>query len=139
MKASYPVQVSEYAVANNIEYKPALAWWSKVVIRKRNRIISKVKLRYSKTTHKFFIWLPKNVACAFELYHLNANEFLRKCIELEMGKAIIAFQKVDDFTLTNVGKTKHLWGIKRSKAIGSLILRWTGNSQERLELLQAAI
>ena len=36
LKASYLVQVAEYAVANNIEEKPALAWWSKVVLRKRN-------------------------------------------------------------------------------------------------------
>ena len=84
LKASYPVKVSEYAVANNIEDEPALAWWYKVVSRKRNRIISKVKSRYWKTTHKFGIRLPKTVAGDFELDRLNGNDFWRKSIELEM-------------------------------------------------------
>ena len=65
MKASYPVQVDEHVVANNIEDKPAIAWCSKVVLRKRSRIISKVKSRYWKTTHKFDIRLTKTVAGAF--------------------------------------------------------------------------
>ena len=75
IKASYPVQADEYAVANNREDKPALAWWSKVVLRKRNQIISKVKSRYWKRIHKFGIRLPKTVACAFELDLLNRNDF----------------------------------------------------------------
>ena len=76
LKASYPVQVADYTVANNIEGKPALAWWSKLVLRKRNRIISKVKSRYWKTTHKFGIRLPKTAAGAFELDRLNGNDLI---------------------------------------------------------------
>ena len=115
MKASYPVQVAEYAVANNIEDKPALAWWSKVVLRKRNRIISKVKSHYWKTTHKFGIRLPKTVAGAFELNRLNRNDFWRKIIELEMGKDRIAFQKVDGFTPNECRQNKALVGYQDIK------------------------
>ena len=97
MKASCPLKVAEYAVANNIEDEPALAWWSKDVLRKRNRIISKVKSRYWKTTHKFGIRLPTTVTGAIELDRLNGNNFWRKSIELEIGKSRIAFQKVDSF------------------------------------------
>ena len=115
MKASYPVQVAEYAVANNIEYETDLAWWSKVVLRKRNRIISKVKSRYWKTTHKFGIRLPKTVAGAFELDRLNGNDFWRKSIELEMGKARIAFQQVDGFTPDKCWQNKALVGYQEIK------------------------
>ena len=100
-KASYPLQVAEYAVANNIEDEPALAWWSKVLLSKRNQIISKVKLCYWKTTHKFGIRLPKTISGAFELGRLNGNDFWRKVIELEIRKARIAFQKVDGFVVVN--------------------------------------
>ena len=80
LEASYPVHVDEYAVANNTEDKPALAWWSKVVLRKRNRNISKVKSRYWNTTQKFGIRLPKTVTGAFELDRLNGNDLWRKGI-----------------------------------------------------------
>ena len=76
-KASYPVQVAEYAVTNNTKDEPALAWCFKVVLRKRNRVISKVKSRYWKITHKFGIRLPNTVAGDFELDRLNGNDFWR--------------------------------------------------------------
>ena len=40
LKVSNPVELAEYAIANNLENKPAFKWWAKHVIRKRNRIIS---------------------------------------------------------------------------------------------------
>jgi hypothetical protein len=44
LKASNPVEVAEYAVANKILVEePAFAWWVKDVLRRRKRIISKVK------------------------------------------------------------------------------------------------
>ena len=115
LKTSYPVQVAEYGVANNIKDEPTLAWRSKVVFRKRNRIIPKVKSRYWKTTHKFGIRIPKTVAGAFESDRSNGNYFWRKIIELEMGKAKIAFQKVDGFTPDKFWKNKALVGYQEIK------------------------
>jgi hypothetical protein len=51
----YPIEVAEYAKANKISEEPAFACWVNDVIRHRNRIISKVKSHYWKTTHKFGI------------------------------------------------------------------------------------
>ena len=48
LKESYPVQVAEYAVANKLAEEPAFAWWISDVLKKRDRIISKVKSRYWK-------------------------------------------------------------------------------------------
>ena len=102
-------------VANNIKDEPALALWSKVVLSKRNRIISKVKSRYWKTTHKFGIQLPKTVTGAIEPERLNGNDFWRKSIELEMGKAKIAFQTVDGFTPDECRLNKAFFGYQDIK------------------------
>jgi hypothetical protein len=55
LKASNPMEVAEYAVANHLVAEPAFKWWVPHVIKRRNRIVSKVKSRYWKTTHKFGI------------------------------------------------------------------------------------
>ena len=59
LKESIPIEVADYAVANRIVEEPAFKWWVTHMIRKRNRIISKVKSRYWQTMHKFGIRLPK--------------------------------------------------------------------------------
>jgi hypothetical protein len=62
MKDSFPVEVVEYAMINEILEEPAFAWWAKHVLRKRNRIIKKVKSRYRDRTHKYGgILLPKSI------------------------------------------------------------------------------
>ena len=43
VKESYPVQLAEYAILHKISDEPAFAWWVPYVIKKRERIISKVK------------------------------------------------------------------------------------------------
>ena len=55
LKPSNPVEMDEYAVANDIKDRPAFKLWVKDVIRKRDQIISKVKSKYWRTTHKFGI------------------------------------------------------------------------------------
>ena len=40
LKASNPVELSEYAVVNNIEDKPAIKWWVKDFLCKKDQIIS---------------------------------------------------------------------------------------------------
>ena len=54
-KPSNPVEIAEYAVANNIEDEHAFKWSMKDVLRKRALIISKVKDIYWRTTHNFGI------------------------------------------------------------------------------------
>jgi hypothetical protein len=61
LKASNPVQVAEYAYSNHLIDEPAFKWWAKKVLRQRNHIVSKIKSRYWRTTHKFGIRLPHSV------------------------------------------------------------------------------
>ena len=43
IKESYPVQLAEYAIENGYSDEPVFAWWVKFVMKKRDRIFSKVK------------------------------------------------------------------------------------------------
>ena len=46
LKQSNPVELSEYAVANEISDEPAFNWWVKENLQHRYRIISEVKSKY---------------------------------------------------------------------------------------------
>jgi hypothetical protein len=46
LKASNPIELAEYAVANQISEEPAFKWWVSNTLHKRNHIISKVKKKY---------------------------------------------------------------------------------------------
>ena len=43
LKAYNPVELAEYAAGNLLDIQPAFKWWLRDVLRRRNRIISKVK------------------------------------------------------------------------------------------------
>ena len=75
LKASNMIEVAEYAVANRIAEEPAFNWWVPHVLRKRNRIISKVKPKYWRTTHKFGIRLPHSVEEALEIDRVTKTDY----------------------------------------------------------------
>jgi Reverse transcriptase (RNA-dependent DNA polymerase) len=95
LKESYPVEIAEYAVANRIADEPAFAWWVPYVLRKRNRIISKVKQsksRYLQRTHKFGFRIPKSVEEARQIDEENGNHLWWEAILKEMKNVRPAFE-----------------------------------------------
>jgi hypothetical protein len=58
LKESNPVQVSEYVIARGLQDEPAFAWWVPYTMRKRDIIVSAVKARVRRTTHKYGIEMP---------------------------------------------------------------------------------
>jgi hypothetical protein len=80
LKACNPVEVAEYAVANKLVEEPAFTWWVKDILKRRNRIISKVKTRYWKTTHKFGIRLPHPVVQALSIDEETGTDLWRRAI-----------------------------------------------------------
>ena len=96
IKESYPVEVAEYAIAQEISDHPAFAWWVPYVLRKRDRIISAVNKRYHKRTHKFGFEIPKTVKRALELDKENGNTLWQDAIDKEMQNVRIAFKVVED-------------------------------------------
>jgi hypothetical protein len=43
LKETNPIELAEYAIANQIETEPAFAWWVNTVMRNRSRIIQKLQ------------------------------------------------------------------------------------------------
>ena len=106
IKDSNPVEVAEYAVANRIQDEPAFAWWVKPVLRRRNRIISKVKKKYWRTTHKYGIRVPKSVQEALQLDEINGNTLWQDAINKEMSKAKISWKVLDGVNPNEARKGK---------------------------------
>ena len=115
LKASNPVEVAEYAVANQLVEEPAFAWWVKEVLRRCNRIISKVKSRYWKMTHKFGIKLPHSVQEALRIDEETGTDFWRRAIEKEMKNVRPAFERWDEGTVEDAQSGKRLVGYQEIK------------------------
>ena len=95
MKESYPVQVAKYCVHSRISADPAFAWWVPYVLKKCNRIISKVKSKYWIRTHKFGIWVPKSVQEAKRIDKQNGDMLCWESICKEMENVIVAFKEFE--------------------------------------------
>lgn len=91
LKVSNPVELAEYALAQGIQEEPAFKWWVPFTFRKRNRIISKIKAKYSRTTHQFAIRIPKSVQDAIRIDKDNSNTYWYDSIQKEMGNVKVAF------------------------------------------------
>jgi hypothetical protein len=103
LKESFPVETAEYAVAVGIDNEPAFRWWVPQVLKTRDRIISAVKSRYHKRTHKFGIEVPKTVERALQIDKENGNTLWADAIAKEMKNVGIAFKVLEDDTKVPVG------------------------------------
>jgi hypothetical protein len=81
LKESNPVQVAEYAIGNKIATELAFNWWVHDVLRRKDRIISKIKSKYWKRAHKFGIQVPKLVNEALEIDKETGTDLWKKAIE----------------------------------------------------------
>ena len=96
LKESHPVEVAEYSKSRGISSEAAFAWWVPFTLRKRDRILSAVKSRIRKTTHKYGIELPTSVEHAYEIDRKNGNTFWSDAIKLEMHNVGIAFEILNE-------------------------------------------
>ena len=95
LKESHPLETAEFAFAREIADQPAFNWWVGWVLKKRDRIISKVQTRntrYAKRTHKYGIELPKTVAEALEIDRKTGTSFWADAIAKEMKNVRVAFE-----------------------------------------------
>ena len=106
VKECYPVQLAEYSHHRTISEEPAFAWWVPHVLKKRNRIISKVKSKYWTRTHKFGIRIPKTVEEAKRLDRENGDTLWWDAICKEMKNVRIAFDEYDGEISNLVGYQK---------------------------------
>ena len=117
VKEANPIELAEYAVANKIDDEPAFRWWVHYVLKKRNRIISKTKAKYWRTTHKYGVRLPKSVAEAMKLDAINGNHFWEESINKEMKKADVSYEPRDDVTPEQIrrGEAEDMKGFQEIK------------------------
>ena len=77
IRNSDPVRVAKFAVARGVDTEPPFNWWVRKVLRKRDRLISKVKsrCRMSRPRMKFGVIIPKDVDEALKLDERNGNTY----------------------------------------------------------------
>jgi hypothetical protein len=90
------VETAEFAVLRKIHDESAFAWWVPTVLKKRERILSKVKSKYWQRSHKYGIAIPKNVADAKRLDTDNGNSFWQDAIQDEIKTVRVAFEVLAD-------------------------------------------
>ena len=126
LKNSNPIEIAEYAIANQIADEPALVWWVPHVLLKWNRIINKVMGRYWCNTHKFCVRVPNSVQDVFRIDRDTRTTFWTDAIFKEM-KEVIVFLKLlmvlhqRKYAMENVTCLKDF---KRSDATWFSMWRW---------------
>ena len=83
-------------MANKIDEEPAFAWWVPYTLKKRERIIKKVKLKYWQRTHKYGIRVPKNIKQAKEIDDENGNTLWMDAVRMEIKEIISAIDEIED-------------------------------------------
>jgi hypothetical protein len=116
MKESHPCKTTDFAKARGIDDEPAFAWWVPYTLRKRDIILSKVKARVRKTTHKYGIEIPTSVKHAFEIDKRNGNTWWRDALAKEITEVGVAFEVLEEGAQAPIGWRKvtgHLvWDVK---------------------------
>lgn len=103
MRESNLIKTAKFARARGIDDKAAFAFWVPHTLQKRNVVMSLVKSRTRKTTHKHGIELLVSVEDAYRLNKKNGNTFWRDAIKKEMHNVGVAFKILDEDESAPVG------------------------------------
>mmetsp|Transcript_24287 Transcript_24287/g.34810 ORF Transcript_24287/g.34810 Transcript_24287/m.34810 type:complete len:1184 (-) Transcript_24287:1334-4885(-) len=103
VRNSFPIHLAEYAIKNNLDSELAFRWWVKDALRRKQFMLSAVKTRYAKRTHKFGIRVPQSVDEALAIDKETKTTFWFDAIQKEMKNNRIAFQFLDDDSKIPVG------------------------------------
>ena len=116
MKESHPVETPEFPCARDVDNEAAFAWWVAYTLCKHDVILSAVRSRLRKTTHKYGIEIPKDVNHAMELDCKNGNMMWKDALAKEMFNIGVAFEVLEHGQKVPAGwsmVTGHLvWDIK---------------------------
>jgi hypothetical protein len=117
LKETNPIEIAEYAIANQIETEPAFAWWVNTVMRKRNRIIQKLQKKYWRTEYKFGIKVPKTVEEALQIDKLTGTNHWEMALKKEMTKVCVAYKAKEGVSADDVrkGRVRDMIGFQEIK------------------------
>ena len=93
LKETNVLELSEYAVANQLQEEPAFTWWLPTILKRKKRIVAKMKSKYWKTNEKFGITLPHSVEEALEIDCKNGNTLWFGAIQKEIKNVRKAFRE----------------------------------------------
>ena len=106
LKESHSVEAAEYAKSHGISDETAFSWWVPYTLKKLDVILSAVKSRIRKTTHKYVIEIPTSVDHGHELDQKNRDSLWRDAIKLEMHNNGFGFQILEDNKRDPPGQSK---------------------------------
>jgi hypothetical protein len=86
LKGSYPIELAEFSKALGIADEPAFAMCVPHTPRRRNAILSAVKARVRKKTHKYGIEGPTSLVRAKELDRINGNTQLLEIFSFRLQR-----------------------------------------------------
>jgi hypothetical protein len=92
LKETNPIEVSEYAVANNLSDEVTFRYWIPFVLKKREQIISSIKRRVLKTKVKFGIDIPNSMAAVRRIDAENGNDVWDTATCKEIMNIKVAFE-----------------------------------------------
>jgi hypothetical protein len=98
VKDSNPIELAEYAIANQLQEEPAFKWWAEKALRRRDRAVFKVKSKYYRTTHKYGVRIPKTIEEALRIDEENGNHLWGDAIRKEMSKVRVAYKPHESHT-----------------------------------------
>lgn len=87
LKETNPIEVAEYAKANQIETEPAFDWWVPMVLRRKKRIIKATQSRHHRAGFKFGVQMPSSIPDAARLDHENGNTLWMDALCKEMSNS----------------------------------------------------
>ena len=93
LKDSYPIKLVYYAMSNRLLDEPVFAWWVPYTPKKRIDIISNIKSKYWKKTHKYGIKVPENVKEAKAIDQENGNKLWKEAMVTEMTSNRVDFEQ----------------------------------------------
>ena len=102
------METAEYAVAAKIDQEPVFKWWVSKKLMKHQAIVTTVKSRDWRMSHKFGFELPHSVEEAYKQNEKNGNDYWHKAIEKEMSRVRVAFEKWVDGTTREEAKKMHI-------------------------------
>ena len=116
LKESHPVETAEFAKSRGIDDESASTWWVPHMLRKRKAIISAMKTRLRKTTHKYGTEIPASVDHTMEVDRKNGNAMWRDALAFEMFNVRVVFEILEEDQSAPTGWKKasgHLiWDVK---------------------------
>jgi hypothetical protein len=103
VKNSFPVQLAEYVIRNNLQDHPSFSWWVNYTLKRRKAFIKATKTTYSQRTHKFGNKVPKTVQEALAIDKQTKTKYWFDAIQKEMTNNKSAFQFLEDDERVQVG------------------------------------